>query len=130
MDSRRMDRGGGSAYRRGESPSGKLIAAGPIRPPSRTGHRPKTAPPRGADRPDLHSMNAAVRIGTVPSATDPRHRNDAARTIEHPHPAVARSGGEALTRLRLSGTGHIVLGLITLWGFLILATAMTVGTAE
>src|SRR3954468_2386996 len=118
MDSRRMDRGGGSAYRRGESPSGKLIAAGPIRPSSRTGHRPKTAPPRGADRPDLHSMNAAVRIGTVPSATDPRHRNDAART------------GEAMTRLRLSGTGHIVLGLITLWGFLILATAMTVGTAE
>src|SRR3954465_10782933 len=80
MDSRRMDRGGGSAYRRGESPSGKLIAAGPIRPPSRTGHRPKTAPPRGTDRPDLHSMNAAVRISTVPTATDPRHRNDAVRT--------------------------------------------------
>ena len=35
-----------------------------------------------------------------------------------------------MTRLRLSGTGHIVLGLITLWGFLILATAMTVGTTE
>ena len=35
-----------------------------------------------------------------------------------------------MTRLRLSGTGHVVLGLIALWGFLILATAMTVGIAE
>src|SRR5689334_9007345 len=47
-----------------------------------------------------------------------RHRENAERI------------GGAMTRLRLSGTGHVVLGLIALWGFLILATAMTVGIAE
>jgi hypothetical protein len=63
-------------------------------------------------------MNAAARISTVPPATDPRHQ-------------TTRNGqGEAMTRLQLSGTGHIVLGLIALWRFLILATAMMVGTAE
>jgi hypothetical protein len=32
-----------------------------------------------------------------------------------------------MTRLQLSGTGHIVLGLIVLWGFLIIAAAMMLG---
>ena len=44
---------------------------------------------------------------------------------------TTRNGqGKAMTRLQLSDTGHIVLGPIGPWGFLIFATVMMLGTAE
>ena len=35
-----------------------------------------------------------------------------------------------MSRLQLSDTGHIVLGLVALWKFLIYLTVMMIGTVE